>query len=114
MDIYKIIIDALKKEYADGATYRDLAEKYGVSYQYIRELMLGVKPVERMSLDIFFKLFPSATVSIKGNTVNNVVNTGVNSGSMIGVNSAGDIEDKILKSDLSAEDKVKFIELVRK
>ncbi len=109
-----MIIDALKKEYADGATYDDLNKKYGVSRAYLHQLLHGESSPARMSLEVFFKLFPSATVSIKGNTVNNVVNTGVNSGSMIGINGAGDMVDKILKSDLSAEEKVKFIELVRK
>ena len=63
MDLYEKIITALKEEYENGATYQEMAEKYGLSYSYLRELLLGIKPVGRMSLDFFFKLFPHATVA---------------------------------------------------
>ena len=116
MDIYKEIIDALKQEYADGATYQELAAKYGVSYQYIRELIIGSKPVERMSLEIFFKLFPRATVTISGGIVAPVVNNGHNRGTMIGVGTdLSEARKKILAStELSAEEKIKMLKVLEK
>ena len=116
MDLYQSIIEALKKEYADGATYQRLAQKYGVSYQYLREIMLGKKPVERMSLEFFFKLFPNASVTISGGIVAPVVNNGHNSGSMVGV--AGDMSaarKKILSSvELSSDEKIKMLKVLEK
>lgn len=116
MDIYQKIIEALKQEYANGATYQELAAKYGVSYQYLRELIIGKKPVERMSLEIFFKLFPRATVTISGGIVAPVVNNGHNSGSMIGVgNDQSATRKKILEStELTAEEKIKMLKVLEK
>lgn len=116
MDIYKEIIDSLKREYADGATYQQLAAKYGVSYQYLRELIIGKKTAERISMETFFKLFPRATVTISGGIVAPVVNNGHNSGSMTGV--VGDLSEarkKILASaDLTAEEKIKMLKVLEK
>ena len=116
MDIYQEISDALKKEYEGGATYQELSEKYGVSYQYLRELILGKKPVARMSLDTFFKLFPRATVTISGGIVAPVVNNGHNRGTMIGVgNDLSEARKKILAAtELSAEEKIKMLKVLEK
>ena len=116
MDIYETIIDALKKEYAAGSTYQELSQKYGISYQYLRELIIGKKPVERMSLEMFFKLFPRATVSISGGIVAPVVNNGHNSGFMVGVgNDQSETRKKILESsDLTAEEKIKMLKVLEK
>lgn len=115
MDIYKKIIEALKQEYADGATYQELASKYGISYQYLRELIVGKKPAERMSLEIFFKLFPNASVMISGEIVAPVVNNG-NNGSITGV--VCDISEarkKILASDdLTSDEKIKVLKVLEK
>ena len=114
MDIYKLIIDTLKKEYADGATYKELEKKYGVSRTYIHQLLHGNRPVSRLTLEFFFKLFPHATVSITGNTVAQVVNNGNNSGTMTGIGTS-DPTDKILDSeDLTAEEKIKMIKVLKK
>lgn len=64
MDIYEQIIDILKKEYAAGATYQELADKYGVSYTHIHNLLHGKRAVSGISLDFFFRLFPKAAVSV--------------------------------------------------
>ena len=84
MDIYQEIHAKLKNEYADGATYQEMASKYGVSYQYLRELIQGEKPIDRMSLAFFKKLFPNATLNLQGDTVI-AKNSGINNG-VLGVN----------------------------
>lgn len=116
MNIYQTILDELKREYAEGATYQELSEKYGVSYQYLRELIIGKKPVERMSLEMFFKLFPRATVTINGGIVAPVVNNGLNSGSMVGVhNDMAEARRKVLAAaDLTADEKIKMLKVLEK
>lgn len=115
MDLYEKIITALKEEYENGATYQEMAEKYGLSYSYLRELLLGIKPVGRMSLDFFFKLFPHATVAIHDSIVAPVINNGTNSGVINAGRIESDAIDKILSADeLTAEEKVKVIKVLKK
>ena len=115
MDLYEKIITALKEEYEKGATYQEMAEKYGLSYSYLRELLLGIKPVGRMSLDFFFKLFPHATVAIHDSIVAPVINNGTNSGVINAGRIESDAIDKILSADeLTAEEKVKVIKVLKK
>lgn len=119
MDLYEKILSMLKEEYENGATYQEMAKKYGLSYSYLRELLLGIKPVGRMSLDFFFKLFPAATISVEGKTIVPVVNNGTNSGAMTGVIQYGDNADKVLNQilsteDLTAEEKIKVIKVLKK
>ena len=119
MDLYEKILSMLKEEYENGATYQEMAKKYGLSYSYLRELLLGIKPVSRMSLDFFFKLFPAATISVEGKTIVPVVNNGTNSGAMTGVIQYGDNADKVLNQilsteDLTAEEKIKVIKVLKK
>lgn len=54
----QLIQRTLKDEYINGATFKELERKYGVAYSYIRSLMNGDKPITRMSLEVFLKLFP--------------------------------------------------------
>ncbi len=119
MDIYQQILDLLRREYAAGATYQELADKHNISYPYIRSLMRGDQPVEKLSLETFLKMFPAARISLRGDTVE--ISAADNRGTVVGVNHGGAVSggadaviDRILRSDLSAEDKVKFIELMRK
>jgi hypothetical protein len=44
-----------------------LVEQTGVSYGYIRELINGQRKPEKMSLDIFSRLFPDANLTLHGN-----------------------------------------------
>ena len=127
MDIYQEIIDTLKREYAAGATYQEMAAKHNVSYQYIRELLVGDKPVGRMSLEFFFRLFPRATINLHGDTVTMKNNTGA---AVTGVNRgtinvgdpitpdviewrSGVVEEILLDDDLTDEEKVKFLKILK-
>lgn len=116
MDIYKRIISSLKEEYEAGATYQELAEKYGVSLSYVRELLAGIKPVERLSLETFFKLFPGAAIALDGGIAAPVVNNGHNAGTMNGVvnGSRQDLRKILDSEDLNAEEKVKMLKVLVK
>ena len=112
MDIYDKIIEMLKKEYADGATYQELADKYKVSYTHIHNLLNGKRAVSGISLDFFFRLFPKAAVKFSAGVVNTGTNTGVMS---CGNSGMDDAIDKILASEeLSDSEKIKVIKVLKK
>ena len=77
MDIYQEILELLRKEYSEGSTYQEMASRHGVSYQYLRELMQGIKRTDRISLEILFKLFPHAQITLNaGDQINGNATTG--------------------------------------
>ena len=116
MEIYETIIEMLKKEYADGATYQELADKYGVSYTHIHNLLHGKRAVSGISLDFFFRLFPKASVNLSGGVFSPVVNDGLNSGVMQGNTSSMDEAiSKITETDeLSDSEKIKVLKVLKK
>ena len=116
MDIYEKIIDILKQEYNSGATSQELAEKSGVSYTHIHNLLNGKRAVSGISLDFFFRLFPKAAISFSSGIFSPVVNTGTNTGIMSSTNSGIDEAiNKILESDeLSDAEKVKVMKVLKK
>ena len=117
MGLYQEILEALKKEYNDGATYQEMAQKYGVSYTHIHNLLHNKRAIDGISLRFFFRLFPNATVTINGGIVAPVVNNGSNSGTMNGVVTAADEQaiDKILRTDeLTDSEKVKVLKIMKK
>lgn len=67
--IYDDIIAYLSGEYRKGKTYQQIADERGLSFGYIHDLIHGRNKVERMSLVTFFKLFPSAQISLFGSAV---------------------------------------------
>ena len=103
MDIFEEIIAHLKKEYASGATYQELAIKYGVSYTHIHNLLNGKRAVSGISIDLLFHLFPQAQISLYGDVAKN------------NLCSMEEIMDKILNSEeLTAEEKVKVLKVLPK
>ena len=101
MDIYKQITELLKSEYDAGATYQELADKYGVSYTHMHNLLNGKRAVSGISLDFLFKLFPKATICLTGDKTSS--------------DCIAAVFDKILESeDLSAEEKVKVMKVLKK
>ena len=116
MSLYEDILEALKKEYADGATYQEMAEKYGVSYTHIHNLLHGKRSIDGISLRFFFRLFPKATVNIGGGIVAPVVNNGSNLGTMTGVVTGIECAvDKILQTDdLTDAEKIKVLKVLKK
>lgn len=120
MEIYEKIIAHLKDEYTSGATYQELSKKYGVSYTHIHNLLNGKRAVSGISLDFLFRLFPKATINLHGDAAE--ISAPRNSGNVIGINHgtmASDwlsgVMDKILSTeDLSAEEKVKVLKVLKK
>lgn len=118
MDIYSKIYSSLREEYANGATYKDLSDKYGVSYTYIHFLLNKKRDVSGISLEFFFKLFPNAKINLDGDVS---ITANHNSGNVVGVNngaittdSYAVVIDKILEcEELSAEEKVKFMKVLK-
>lgn len=64
MEIYDEILEILKNEYTNGKTYQEIGKKHGVSYSYIREIMLEKKHPKRLSLETMFKIFPNAQITL--------------------------------------------------
>ena len=64
--LYAAILADLHRRY-ETSTYQAISKATKVAYTYLRALMLGERPVGHLSLDYFFRLFPSASVSLYGN-----------------------------------------------
>lgn len=119
MDIYTKIIEILKEEYNSGSTYQELADKYGVSYTHIHNLLNGKRSVSGISLDFFFRMFPHATINFSGGDFSHMVNHG---GNVVGINNGkitsgclSAVIEKILDSDeLSDTEKVKVMKVLKK
>ena len=122
MQITDEIFARLKKEYDGGATYQELARKHNLSYEYIRGLILGKRPLEKISIDILFRMFPNARFDLEPSANITAANSGVNNG-VIGINhgtvSAASVEafrhkiqDEIIRADVDSESKVKILNII--
>ena len=120
MDIYQEILDLLQAEYMNGATYQEMASRKKISYSYLRGLMTGTNPPEKLSLDCLFKLFPKATINLHGGAA--AVNASGTNGNVVGVNNGmigGDwihvALQKILETkELTSDEKVKVMKVLEK
>lgn len=120
MDIYQEILDLLQAEYMNGATYQEMASRKKISYSYLRGLMTGTNPPEKLSLDCLFKLFPKATINLHGDNVS--INAPGNHGNVAGVNHGmigGDwihtAMQKILDSqELTSDEKIKMMMVLKR
>ena len=120
MDIFDQILAHLKEEYQSGATYQELSRKYGVSYTHIHNLLNGKREISGISLGFLFKLFPRAKIDLSGTAA--VISAPQNSGAVVGVNNGNvsadclsSVMEKILSTnDLTAEEKVKVLKVLKK
>ena len=125
MDIYQEILDLLRKEYSEGATYQKMAGDKKVSYSYLRGLMNGINPPEKVSLEVLFKLFPRAQITLNaGDQINGNATTG-HGPAIVGhhnhVTAAAEssaeafrhkIQDEIIRADVDPEAKVKILNII--
>ena len=114
MDIYQEILELLTKEYSEGSTYQKMAEDKNVSYSYLRGLLNGINPPEKLSLEILFKLFPRAAINLNGDKIiaNGHQAIGINNGTV--TQSMDSVIDKILSTDdLTAEEKIKVLKVLK-
>lgn len=64
--IYDDITAYLSGEYRKGKTWQQIGEEHGLSFSYVRDLAQRRRRVEGITLETFFKLFPSAQISLAG------------------------------------------------
>ena len=64
MDIYSQIRKALRDQNAAGLTYKELEKKTGVCGSYIHRIVSGLSDPQKMSLEKFLALFPSAQIEL--------------------------------------------------
>lgn len=64
--IYDDITAYLSGEYRKGKTWQQIGEEHGLSFSYVRDLAQRRRRVEGITLETFFKLFPSAQISLSG------------------------------------------------
>ena len=111
MKIYKDIQDALLEEWRKGVTQRQIADRAGLTDAYINNLLSGKRKVETMKLETLYKLFPHAEINLNGAQIAGDHATQV-------MNTGSDFEktaEKILAdTTLSAEEKVKFLQVLKK
>lgn len=116
----KEIIAKLKAEYDKGMTYQEIAKKHGVSYTYIHNLFDGNRDPEGLTIKKINRIFPDAVLYLSGDNVTITANQ--NQGAVVGVNHGAVntdllsvILDKILLTEeLSAEEKIKVIKVLKK
>ena len=113
MSIYEEIRAALIREWRNGATQQEIADRAGVTNPYINNLLSGKRKVESMKLETLFKLFPRAEIKLERPQIAGDYAVQVQGNVSIAEESA--IIDKILNDDtLSAEEKVKVLKVLKK
>ena len=70
MRLSEEIVAAIRERYMAGATYAELSEQTGVSASYIRHILNGKRDPMKLSIDIIFRLFPSAQILLNGDSSN--------------------------------------------
>ena len=116
MNIVELVRKKLQEEYNSGITQAELGKKYHIKQSHVSRILGGSRTV---SFEVFETMFPKATINLGGDEVSITANQ--NSGNVVGINNgtiSGDclsaVVDKILSSDLSDAEKVKFIQVVKK
>ena len=117
MNIAGEIKKEIQKELRAGATQEELAAKYKVTQSHISRIISGKCSVSFETLE---RMFPNATINFHGDSVS--IHADFNSGNVVGVNRGkvfadclSAVMDKILECDeLSAEEKVKVMKVLKK
>lgn len=114
MDIFDEIVAKIRAEIDNGATYESLAQKLNVPKSSLNCFANKTKDVGKMTLYTFLKLFPRAKITLEAPIHNNGIIATVNHGS-VNHNYLNEVEKKILDdSDLSSDEKVKFLRVLKK
>lgn len=66
MQVAKIVKDRIKAERDAGKTYQAIADKYHVTQAYIIYLLNGKRDCSGITLGVFERMFPNATVDLDG------------------------------------------------
>ena len=111
-----------KAEYDAGDTYREIADRHGVSYTYVRGIILGIDPPGGISLAKLETMFPRATLDLRGASSSQVMqNCGNGNRQIMGPSSdSSDLESYQLRSyrglaglDISDDAKAKVLALIQ-
>ena len=115
----KEFVERLKELYFAGKTYEEIAKATGLSKTCVASAISGTRPPKNLTVDALLKAFPDAAISLHGDRVS--IDAPQNSGNVVGVirgNAANCVDwaiDKILESeDLSADEKVKVLKVLKK
>ena len=120
---YDEILRELAEVYKAGATQREIAERAGISHQYISQLMTGrVKP-ESLTLRKIAQLFPNARIVFSGdrrlgdvhhNTNSQVIQGDGNTIGTPGEETAAAFLKRVMASDdIDAETKVMLYRMMK-
>lgn len=111
-----------KAEYDAGDTYREIADRHGVSYTYVRGIILGIDPPGGISLAKLETMFPRATLDLRGASSSQVMqNCGNGNRQIMGPSSdSSDLESYQLRLyrglaglDISDDAKAKVLALIQ-
>lgn len=120
MNLKDQILDILKKEYEAGKTQNMIAKKYNLTQTDVQRLLSGKRSVDKLSLKVFMRMFPNASINLTGDIVsvsadNNSSAFGqVNGNISISGKTTSGIPSDILKEimsnkDLPASEKIELI-----
>ena len=109
--IYQEIRNSLLAEWRRGVTQRQIADRANLTDAYINNLLSGKRKVETMKLETLFKLFPKAEICLNGANIatDNALQI-INSDNAFEQNAEKIINDETL----SAEEKIKFLKVLKK
>lgn len=114
------IIEHLTQRWQNGETQASIAKLAGISQAYLCDLISGKSDVEGLTVKTINKLFPDASLHLDGDSIS--IRADYNGGNVVGVNRGkvtmecfSSIIDKILETeDLTAEEKVKVMKVLKK
>ena len=115
------ILEYIKTEYSNGrSTQQEIADTLHVDQQTINRLLSGKRKPDGLTVGTFDKMFPHAKIDLTGTSA--IISAPQNSGAVVGVNNGSvsadclsSVMDKILSTDdLTAEEKVKVLKVLKK
>ena len=107
----KQIIDYIKEMYQSGKTQQEIAAELHTDQQSINRLLSGRRVASGLTIGTFEKMFPKAEIFLHGVQVSGDHSVNIQGG----IHESSPSIDKILDSDdLTAEEKIKMIKVLKK
>lgn len=119
MNIYEEIQKELRKEWQNGTTQQEMADKYKTTNPHINRLINDIEKVKKIGLQTLLNIFPTATINLHGdNTItqhhNNGVTVGVNHGT-VGADNLAQVLDQIMECDkIDPASKIEVYNIIKK
>ena len=67
------VLQALREKYR-GMTQQEIADKSGVARTYVRQILLGQRPADGLTLKMINRLLPEATLNFGGRAIGDRTN----------------------------------------